>query len=145
MSIDTMNSLRVTRLIESDRQAVWDAFTKPEHMRKWSCPAPGGVQDISSDFRVGGSFVIAMSVDGAAHTAYGTYKEIDEPNKLVYTWDWKEEDQAMGETLVTVEFVKEGGATRVNLLHEGFPAAEATQGHDEGWGLCLDHFAALFT
>lgn len=144
MSVETTTSLRIVRTIQADRQAVWDAWTKPEHMRRWSCPAPGGVQDIQSDFRVGGSFTISMNVEDEAHTAFGTYKEIDEPNRLVYTWDWREESHAMGETLVSVEFTEKGVATEVVLVHDGFPAVEAKSGHEEGWGACLAHFEALF-
>lgn len=144
MSVETTSALRMTRTIAADRQRVWDAWTKPEHMKKWACPVPNGVESVTSDFRVGGSFVLAMRVDGEAHTAFGTYREIDEPKRLVYTWDWKEEAHRMGETLVTVEFRKKAGATEVVLLHEGFPAVEAKDGHEQGWTACLDHFTALF-
>jgi uncharacterized protein YndB with AHSA1/START domain len=144
MSVQTASSLRITRLIEADRQAVWDAWTQPEQMRKWSCPAPGGVQDLACDFRVGGSYTLRMKVEDNEYTAFGTYKEIDEPKRLVYTWDWKEEDHKVGETLVTVEFEARGGATKVVLVHEGFPAPEAREGHEQGWGACLAHFEALF-
>ena len=144
MSVDTIKSLRITRLIKADRQAVWDAWTKPEHVKKWSCPEPGGVREIDADLRVGGAYTLTMSVDGKVHTAFGTYREVDPPNRLVYTWDWKEKDNAVGETLVTVEFEERGDATRVVLVHEGFPAAEATQGHDEGWSACLAHLETLF-
>ena len=99
MSVDTMNSIRITRLIQANQQAVWDAWTQPDQMRQWSCPEPGGVQDIASDLRVGGSFTIAMRVDGNAHTAIGTYKEINAPNRLVYTWDWNGTCQRQWDTL----------------------------------------------
>ncbi len=145
MTVDSMNSIRITRLIQADRQAVWNAWTQPDQMRQWSCPEPGGVQDIESDFRVGGSFTISMLVEGNQHTAIGTYKEIDAPNRLVYTWDWKEEDHRVGETVVTVEFEARGDATEIVLLHEGFPAVEAKEGHEQGWGACLSHFEALFS
>ena len=95
MTVDSMNSLRITRLIQADRQAVWNAWTQPDQMRQWSCPEPGGVQDITSDLRIGGSFMITMRVEGADYTAIGTYKEIDAPSRLVYTWDWKEEDHSV--------------------------------------------------
>lgn len=144
MSVETMNSLRLARTIQAERQEVWNAWTQPEHMKRWSCPAEGGVQDIASDFRVGGDFTITMEVDGQTHTAFGTYREIDEPHRLVYTWDWKEESHAMGATVVTVSFVEQGDATEVELVHEGFPAAEARDGHNEGWGACLMHLEALF-
>jgi len=85
-----------------------------------------------------------MQVEGNPHTAVGTYREIDAPNRLVYTWDWKEEGQGVGETVVTVEFEARGDATEIILVHEGFPAVEAKEGHEQGWGACLAHFEALF-
>ena len=144
MSVDTMNSLRITRLIQADQQAVWNAWTQPDQMRQWACPQPGGVRDVSSDLRVGGGFTITMQVEDEAYTAVGTYKEIDTPNRLVYTWDWKEESHSVGETTVTVEFEARGDATEIVLMHEGFPAVEAKEGHEQGWGACLAHFEALF-
>lgn len=144
MSVETVTALRMTRTIGADRQAVWDAWTRPEHMKKWSCPEPGGVIDLSSDFRVGGEFHIRMSVEGTEYNAFGTYREIDEPNRLVYTWDWKEDEHRAGETVVTVEFADVEGGTEVALVHEGFPAVEAREGHEQGWGACLAHFEALF-
>ena len=50
----------------------------------------------------------------------------------------------MGETLVTVEFNEVDGGTEVVLVHEGFPATEARDGHEEGWGACMSHFEAIF-
>lgn len=144
MSVETVGAVRVTRVIGADRQAVWEAWTRPEHMKRWSCPEPGGVKEVTSDLRVGGSFTIRMVVGGVPHSAFGTYREIDEPRRLVYTWDWEEEDNAMGETLVTVEFKEVEGGTEVVVLHQGFPAEEARQGHEEGWNACIDNFAGLF-
>lgn len=144
MSVDTTSSIRITRLIHADAQAVWDAWTKPEHMKKWACPAPGGVQDVTSDFRVGGSYELKMRVQDEEFTAFGTYKEIDAPRRLVYTWDWREASHAVGETLITVELAKKGDATELVLVHEGFPSVEAKNSHDEGWGACVMHFEALF-
>ena len=43
MSVDTMNSIWITRLIQANQQAVWDAWTQPDQMRQWSCPEPSGL------------------------------------------------------------------------------------------------------
>jgi uncharacterized protein YndB with AHSA1/START domain len=83
MSVETVSALRITRTIRADRRAVWDAWTQVEQRKKWSCPAPGGVQSITDDFRVGGSFDLIMEVDGNRHHAFGTYREIVEPSRLV--------------------------------------------------------------
>lgn len=144
MSVETAGVVRVTRVIRADRRRVWDAWTQPEHMKHWACPVPGGFRGVSCDLRVGGAFELRMEIDGKPHTAFGTYREVVEPSRLVYSWDWREEDSAMGETLVTVEFSDIDGGTEVSVLHEGFPVAEARDGHEEGWTACLANFQALF-
>lgn len=145
MKSDIVTALRITRVIRTDRQKVWDAWTKPELMKAWACPAPGGLAEATSDLRVGGAFTMRMVVDGVEHNAFGTYREVDEPRRLVYTWDWREEDQSMGDTLVTVEFNEVDGGTEVVLQHEGFPVEEARAGHGEGWSACLANLDAELT
>jgi uncharacterized protein YndB with AHSA1/START domain len=144
MSLNTVRSLRLTRTILASVEEVFAAWTEPEQMMKWACPAPGGLKSVDADLRVGGSYRIVMDIDGEAHTAFGVYREIDRPSRLVYTWDWEQETHAMGETVVTVEFTPEGDGTRVSLTHEGFPTGEAHDGHAEGWTACLGHFGGLF-
>ena len=144
MSVETVSALRMTRMIHADQQAVWDAWTQPEHMKVWSCPQPGGVTDLSVDLRVGGAFTIRMIVEGSEYNAFGTYREVEAPRRLVYTWDWKEEDHRVGETVVTVEFNSVDVGTEVVLVHDGFPADEEREGHEQGWGGCLNLFEGLF-
>jgi len=145
MNTSTATSLRMTRLIAAAPERVFEAWTRPEHMRRWSCPEGYGLEEVRSDVRVGGAFRLQMrSPEDLTHTAYGTYRVVDPPRKLVYTWDWEEEDQRMGETLVTVEFndAPDGG-TEVVLTHEGFPVEEARTGHEDGWASCLNKLEAL--
>ena len=113
-------------------------------MKHWCCPDPNGEVSVESDFRVGGGYRIVMTVEGAQHIAYGTYREIDAPNRVVYTWDWDDPDMSMGETLVTVDFRANGEATDVTLVHAGFPALEAKEQHQQGWDACVARFEAMF-
>ena len=101
---EVVEALRLVRTVQAGRQAVWNAWTRPEEMMVWACPAPGGLAEATADLRPGGHFTLRMVVEGVEHNAFGTYREVDEPKRLVYTWDWREEGQQMGETLVTVEF-----------------------------------------
>jgi uncharacterized protein YndB with AHSA1/START domain len=82
--------------------------------------------------------------DGVHHTAFGEYREIDAPHRLVYTWDWKQEGDAMGETLITVEFNPNGEYTEVVMTHEKMPSIELRDAHDHGWTSCLDRLERLF-
>lgn len=80
--------------------------------------------------------------DCELHVATGVYLEISKPNKLVYTWSW--EGGEMPETQVTVLFRSLGQQTEVELIHEGFPAADVTAHHGEGWTALLGNLEAMF-
>ncbi|MCI0436560.1 MAG: SRPBCC domain-containing protein [Gemmatimonadetes bacterium] len=144
MSTRTETSLRVTRVIRADRDAVFRAWTEPAHLRQWSCPVGATVDLAEVDLVVGGQYRIRMSTPNGVHTAKGVYRTIDRPRRLVYTWDWEEKDYAVGETLVTVEFNAVGESTEVVVTHERFPGAQARDGHGQGWTSCLDQLEKLF-
>ena len=145
MSTDTTTSLRLTRVIEASRERVFSAWTLPDHMKQWAAPEGITVLEAHVDLKVGGTYHIHMRSDeGAEHNARGTYKEVDPPNRLVYTWGWDEQEHDVGETLVTVEFNEMGDATEIVLTHERFPTSEARNGHDQGWVSCLNRLEAMF-
>ena len=73
-----------------------------------------------------------------------TYRDIEPPKKLTFTWDWQkfsESGQILDEarnTLVTVEFQPRGTFTEVILTHEGLPTAAQRESHSKGWNGCFD-------
>jgi uncharacterized protein YndB with AHSA1/START domain len=145
MTAETAQALSLTKTIAASQEAVFEAWTRPEHMRVWCCPDPTAEVQVEVDLRVGGTYSIRMGVEGGPYTALGTYREIDAPNRIVYTWDWKEDAHRMGvETIVTVEFTPVEGGTEVRLTHEGFPTAEVKTAHEEGWTPCLARLSGLY-
>jgi len=144
MSTETSKKLEITRVIRADRERVFRAWTTAEDMIKWSCPEGASVVDVASDPRPGGAYHITMKIDDeTTMTARGHYREVKAPERVVYTWDWDDEEHAVGETVVTVTFRDLGDATEVVLVHDLFPAAEAREGHAEGWKSCLDRLEGL--
>ncbi len=145
MSVETTSSLKLSRIINATPEEVFDAWTTPEQIRQWSAPEGIKIEQSDVDLREGGEYLLQMrSPEDKTHTAFGTYKEVDRPSKLVYSWDWKEEDSRMGDTLVTVEFNEMGEATEVVITHELFPNDEVRDGHDMGWVSCLNQLEQLF-
>lgn len=134
-------SLTLRRTYPAPRERVFHAWTDPAALRQWSCPVGMTVADVHVDLRVGGSYRVAMQSpeEDAPNVAYGTYRVVEPPARLVYTWQW--EGGEMGETLVTVEFHDRGGETEVVLVHELFPAPDVRDLHQEGWVSCLEHLA----
>lgn len=146
MSTKTATSLRISRVINADPATVFRAWTEPDQLKQWSCPEGLTLGDVQVDLTVGGRYRLRMeSPDGAVHTAVGSYREIEAPRRLVYTWQWEEADHDVGETLVTVEFNAMGGTTEVVLTHELFPNAQAKDSHVEGWTSCLDRLERLLS
>ena len=137
-------TLRVVRTVAASPERAFEAWTTPDQVERWTCPDPTASVDVEIDLRVGGRYSIRMHVEGGPFTAHGTYREVDPPRRLAYTWCWKEEAHAMkAETVVTVEFVPVEGGTEVRLTHSGFPTADDRNGHEEGWKICVDRLADL--
>lgn len=140
-------TLTVERVIRADRERVFAAWTRPELLQKWSAPKGMTIESGSSlDLRVGGHWnVVMLEPNGTRHEAFGTYREVTPPERLVYTHAWRrDEGGSSPETLLTVEFHAEAGATRVVLTQTGFGSPQSRDGHSVGWNSALDNLEELF-
>lgn len=137
--------LRLERTIRTPRERVFEAWTNPADLARWSAPEGLEVAEGEVDLRVGGRWSVVMQGAGGGSTyhATGEYREIDPPRRLVYTHRWLT-DETPVETLITVEFQEEGDATRVVMVHEGFRSESSRDGHESGWSSCLDRLERLF-
>jgi uncharacterized protein YndB with AHSA1/START domain len=98
------------------------------------------------DVKVGGRYTIEVkdAASGVEYTGGGVYREVKPPEKLVFTWEWKQkkagggESQLHPETQVTVEFHKRGDQTEVVLTHEFFQTQQERRETDTGWNGCFD-------
>ena len=136
-------ALGVRRTIAPPRQRVFEAWTTPTELKRWAGPGPLVTPLAEVDLLVGGHYRIHMrEPNGSEHRVSGVYREVDPPQRLVYTWSW-ENDPEMVESLVTVEFHERGDATEVVLRHEGFRTKESRDRHETGWGGCLEKLATV--
>ena len=139
----TGEALEIRRTFGAPRKRVFAAWTSPKELKHWHAPGPFVTPVAEVDLRVGGGYRIHMrGPDGTEHRVFGTYREVDPPRRLVYTWSW-ETDPEVQDTVVTVEFHDLGAFTEVVLRHEGFPSAAKREQHDGGWGGCLDKLSAF--
>jgi uncharacterized protein YndB with AHSA1/START domain len=138
--------LRLERVIRADRERVFAAWTRPEQLRAWSAPEGMTIEDGGElDLRVGGRWrAVMLEPDGTRHAAFGTYREITPPKRLVLTHAWQHEHGMTPETTLTVEFHEVPGGTRVVLTQEGFASPESRDGHVGGWSSALDNLEQLF-
>ena len=138
-SPSTETALCIKRVFAAPRPRVFDAWTLPDHLKKWFAPSDDyDIPVAELDLRVGGRYRIVMRhiAKDIRHTVIGVYREIRPQERLVYTWSW-EDDPGSGETLVTVEFRDLGNSTEVTIKHEQFASIDARDKHNMGWMGCL--------
>ena len=116
VSTPSDREIRMTRLFDAPRQLVFDAMTKPEHVRRWwGCISEGhSVTQCEIDLRVGGAWrFVHRGPEGEYPAFYGVYKEIDAPGLLVYTEIF--EPYPDNGSLVTQDLIDEDGKTRLEI------------------------------
>jgi uncharacterized protein YndB with AHSA1/START domain len=96
------------------------------------------------DVRPGGAWRRCMrSPDGVDYWKQGIYREIVEPERLVFTYADEDADGTLGpETLVTVMFDEHGTKTKLTLRQVDFDTVASRDAHQWGWTSCLERFAA---
>lgn len=135
--------LVVTRVFDAPRRLVFKAWTQPEHAARWWGPQGFTTISCKMDVRPGGAWRRCMRApDGTEYRKRGVYREIVEPERLVFTYASEDLDGDIGhETLVTVTFAEEAGKTRLTLRQVGFETVAACESHQGGWTSSLERFA----
>jgi uncharacterized protein YndB with AHSA1/START domain len=141
------HELTVSRVIDAPRPLVFGAWTDPRQTAKWWGPKGFVTVDHEMDIRPGGAYSLTMrSPLGTDHRKRGVYKEIIEPERIVFTFAWVDADGRPGvETLVTVTFEALGAKTRLTLRQSGFDNAAWRDDHVGGWTSCLERFGEYMT
>jgi uncharacterized protein YndB with AHSA1/START domain len=137
----------VRRAIGASRERVFRSWTEPEQLRRWWGPAGFICPDAVVDLRPGGTYRLVMRAPGGGPvmSVTGTYREVEPPELLVYTWRWESGPAASDhESLVTVEFTELGdGRTEVTVTHDRFPPGHDPSPYGPGWEEGMTKLAAL--
>jgi uncharacterized protein YndB with AHSA1/START domain len=142
-AVASPSSLVISRIYPASVERVFKAWTDANQLGQWFAPTDDYTTKASVDLRVGHEYRIAITHKGGnVHTILGTYRVIQPPNKLVYTWRW--EGGPASDTLVTVDFTPRGESTEVTITHEQFTNVEDRDKHAEGWNGCLSRLPRLF-
>ncbi len=138
------HELLITRVIDAPRSLVFKVWTAPEHMVRWWGPKNFTAPSIKMDFRPSGTYRTCIrSPEGNDEWITGVYREIVEPERIVFTFRWEEEGERGRETLVTVTFTDHNGKTKLHVHQAFFETVELRDSHHGGWSECLDRLVAL--
>ena len=110
------------RTFNAPARIVFEAWTKPELMKRWWVPKSFGVTLLSceADVRAGGSYRFVFSHGGNEMAFHGKYLEVIAPTRIVWTND--EAGEAGAVTTLTLE--EKAGKTLLTM-HELYPSKDA--------------------
>ncbi|RAP75854.1 SRPBCC domain-containing protein [Paenibacillus montanisoli] len=157
--VENEKVLVLERVFDAPRDLVFKVFSEAEHLKRWWGPRGWEVPVCKIDFRPGGVWHYCMKcMDQSQGEFYGmeswgkgVYKEIVKPEKIVYTDYFSDAEGNVDENLpateVTLEFVDQGGKTKLVNRAE-YVSAEALktvidmgmlQGISETWDRLEEH------
>ena len=139
--------IHFTRLFDAPRHLVFEAMTKPEHIRRWWGTLGDGytVPVCEVDFRVGGKWRFINRHPKGDAEFYGEYREIKAPERVVFT-----EISAPfpdTESVVTAMLTEENGKTRLTAS-SSYPSKEVrdmvlSTGMEKGAAISYDRLDAV--
>ena len=142
-------SLVITRIFDAPRGVVFKMWIDPKHMAQWWGPEGFTNPVCEIDARPGGAIRIVMhSPDGVDHRMTGVFREVVEPERLVFTnMAMDLEGNTLLEGLTTVTFAEHGGKTKLTLETSAAGVAARApgmlKGMEEGWRQSLDRLETL--
>jgi len=151
-TIDPRLDLVFERFIDAPTRLVWEALTKPEHLKEWYMPKPWGrVSRTEMDVRPGGIFSVDIATaDGKEFPNLGCFLDVVPMQRLVWTsmlfpgYRPAVFDDIPITAIMTMESVGTGTRYVFTALHRDEADLEKnkTSGWQEGTEIALDQFAA---
>ena len=147
VSTPSEEEICLTRLFDAPRRLVFEAMTRPEHVKRWWGRLGEGysVPVCEIDLRVGGKWRFVNRHPGGEVAFHGEYREISSPGRLVFT-ETMEPHPEPG-SVVTAVFTEEAGKTRLTVTAR-YPSREVrdivlASGMSRGAGISYDRLEDL--
>jgi uncharacterized protein YndB with AHSA1/START domain len=129
-------SVTVRREIAAPAEDLFAAWLDAQSLGSWLRPSGILETRAETDPRVGGTFRIVMVDDESSMVHTGTYREVDRPRRLVFTWS--SPATRFRDSIVTVTFEPSSNRSTVVEIHQvGLPDEEARASHHAGWSDAL--------
>ena len=150
-AVDPKLDIVIERYIDAPKRLVWEALTKPEHMKHWYMPKGYGVvAKCELDVRPGGMFSIdiAHTEGGEAFPNLGCFLEVVPMERISWTsmlfpgYRPAVFDDVPITAIVTMESVGTGTRYVFTALHRDEADCEKnkTSGWQQGTEIALDQF-----
>jgi uncharacterized protein YndB with AHSA1/START domain len=128
--------LVITRVFDAPRELVFKAWAEPERWVHWLGLRGVAGKVLQSARRPGDAYRYYMrDPEGGDHWLQGVFRELVEPERMVFTWGFVNEQgqTTVPETIVALTFEDVGGKTRLTLRHGIFETVTSCDAHRLGW------------
>ena len=152
ITINPQLDIVLERFIDAPRHLVWEALTKPEHLKEWYMPKTwGSVSQCEIELRPGGKFSIDIALpDGQTTPNLGCVLEVVPLERLIWTsmlfpgYRPAVFDDIPITAIITMETVKSGTRYVFTALHRDEADVETNKasGWQQGTEIALDQFVA---
>jgi uncharacterized protein YndB with AHSA1/START domain len=116
LTVTTPSDLEIvlTREFDAPRALVFEALSKPEHLRNWWGQASSTLTHSEMDFRPGGKWrFVERDKDGQEWGFRGEVREVVPPERIVQTFEW--EGLPGHISVETMQLEDLGGRTRISV------------------------------
>jgi uncharacterized protein YndB with AHSA1/START domain len=115
VELPTDDQILITRQFAAPKHLVYEAFTTPEHVKRWWSANRGEVTVAEIDLRVGGTWRYAMVTEEGLEVAFhGEYREIVPNERIVSTEVF--EGMPDAQAVNTMNLTEEDGRTTLTIL-----------------------------
>ncbi|MGH7842905.1 MAG: SRPBCC domain-containing protein [Candidatus Binataceae bacterium] len=133
--------LVITRIFDAPRELVFRAWSDPAHARHWMGPRGFTASYLEQDARPGGAWRLRLHPDAGGEDLWqgGIFREILEPERIVFTFAWDGPNGRRGhESVVTITFEEHRGKTEMTFRQAFFESVAQRDGHRGGWSSAFD-------
>lgn len=131
--------LHLEKILVVPRERAFAAFVDAEQLRQWWGPTGFTIPSLQFHAVEGTDYRITMQPpDGDAFHIRGTFRAVEPPRRLVYTFIYEEPDRDDQETLVTLTFESSDPGARVVLDQGPFKTTARLDLHRDGWTQTLE-------
>lgn len=133
--------LTIERVFNAPRELVWQAWVDPKRMIQWMGPRDHSAMHLEGEVKVGGKWRSCLRTPNQESLWQGgEYREIVEPERLVFTFYWESDDgRPENVMLITLTFAELGPKkTKMTMHQAGFRNIEQRDGHSCGWTSTFD-------
>ncbi len=129
--------IEMSRTFNAPRELVFEAMSKPEHLKRWWGLRSSELVVCDIDFQPGGAWrFVSREPDGNEYAFRGVFREITPPERLVWTFEFEPmpghisvDDMRLteqdGKTLLTVTSTFDSKEDRDGMIQSGMESGAA--------------------